>query len=92
MPVYLPQYKSRKTCSKMLTKTPFFLSVSILSFSYLTTATFNWEDYPICAQAPLENTAPASCDYGSATLTEAEETDNCLCYDTTFLTAAAQSI
>jgi hypothetical protein len=82
----------RKTCSMMLTRTSFSLSASILFFSYLTTATFDWEGYPICAQTSLENTAPESCDYGSATLTEAEETDNCLCYDTTFLTAAAQSI
>jgi hypothetical protein len=87
-----PNTSHRKTCSKMLTRIPFFPLVSILFFSYLTTATFDWADYPICAQTSLNNTAPESCDYGSATLAEGEESDNCLCYDTTFLTAAAQSI
>jgi hypothetical protein len=87
-----PNTSHGETCSKMPTRTSFFLLGSILFFSYLTTATFDWEGYPICAQTSLENTAPESCDYGSATLTEVEEGDNCLCYDTTFLRAAAQSI
>jgi hypothetical protein len=87
-----PNTSYRKACSKMLTRTSFSLSVSILFFSYLTTATFNWEGYPICAQTSLASTAPESCDYGSATLTEAQASDRCLCYDTAYLTAAAKSI
>jgi hypothetical protein len=48
---------------------------------------FDWYGYPTCAQPELQLAAPPYCDTGDALTT-----NECLCFDTTYLTTAAQNI
>lgn len=59
---------------------------STLHFHFFVHA-FDWYGYPTCAQPQLQLAAPPSCDTGDALTT-----NECLCFDTSYLTTAAQDI
>jgi hypothetical protein len=76
-------------CRRML-----FYKALLLSWLALSSvlATFNFDNYPECAQTICYEFAPPSCDFGSATDTEAEQTNYCLCTNTGFISDLAAQI
>lgn len=58
----------------------------------LIAADYNFDVYPVCAQSVLSASAPTDCDYGDITFEELQMTNQCLCSDTNFLTAAFKQI
>ena len=68
------------------------IALLVAIFSSKVLAVFDWAPYPPCAQTQLQNNAPESCDYGSATTDESDQTNACLCPDTAFIQDAASAI
>ena len=67
------------------------LLISCLSVTSVLAA-FNFNNYPECAQSLCYELAPPSCDYGSDTDAETEQTDSCLCTNTGFISDLAAHI
>jgi len=54
--------------------------------------TFNFLAFPLCAQTHLNSHVPTSCDYGSITTQQLEQTNQCLCNSIPFLNGSAHDI
>jgi uncharacterized membrane protein YgcG len=74
-----------------MTSSRFLLAFYLTFYARLIACLFDFSVYPLCAQQPLLDNAPSSCDYGSDEL-DIATTDNCLCSDNAFLQGAAAEI
>lgn len=59
---------------------------------YTVLATFNFNNYPECAQSILYNFAPSQCDYGSDTTADSQQTNLCLCSNSGWISDSAKAI
>ena len=63
-----------------------------LTLSPSALAAFDFDDYPLCAQAILYQTAPQNCDYGDTSSSTTAQEDECLCADVDWMHSVASEV